>query len=101
MTKFRDLATEASSLFQLAWPVSLGYTLQLSLGFVAVFSLGHIGTKELGASTLTTMVVYGLMINRLLILIIHLKLVLQCHWIFHISWSGYSFRYTLLSITYS
>lgn len=46
---------ETTTLVQLAWPVSLGYVLQQSLNLAQIFTVGHIGTKELAACALTTM----------------------------------------------
>ncbi len=42
-------------LAKMAWPVSLGYEMQLSLGMSSIFSLGHVGTKELAAIALANM----------------------------------------------
>ncbi|TPX64592.1 hypothetical protein SpCBS45565_g05753 [Spizellomyces sp. 'palustris'] len=49
------IKTEAKTLVSLAWPVSFAYVLQVSLSLAQIFSVGHIGTKELAASALTTM----------------------------------------------
>ncbi|KAJ3183331.1 hypothetical protein HDU85_002357 [Gaertneriomyces sp. JEL0708] len=46
---------EAAGLLKLAWPVCLAYILQTTLNLSAIFAVGHLGTKELAATALTTM----------------------------------------------
>lgn len=46
---------QATEICKLAWPVSLGYLLQMSLGLASVFTLGHVGTNELAAAALGSM----------------------------------------------
>ncbi|KAI9098681.1 mate-domain-containing protein [Phlyctochytrium arcticum] len=47
--------TEAKQLLSFAWPISLAYVLQTTLSLGQVVSVGHIGTTELAASSLATM----------------------------------------------
>ncbi|KAJ3029011.1 hypothetical protein HDV00_009817, partial [Rhizophlyctis rosea] len=46
---------EGGILAGLAWPVTLGYVLQMSLSLASVFSVGHLGTKELASAALANM----------------------------------------------
>jgi multidrug resistance protein, MATE family len=46
---------EAKTLVTLAWPVIISYLLAFTLNIAPVFSLGHVGTKELAAIALATM----------------------------------------------
>lgn len=52
---FRLFLHESSILASLAWPVIASYILSYSLNVASVFSLGHVGTKELAACALATM----------------------------------------------
>ncbi|KAI8816045.1 mate-domain-containing protein [Fimicolochytrium jonesii] len=49
------LKAEIFALFKLSWPVSLGYIISTSLGLTQIFAVGHLGTTELAAVALTTM----------------------------------------------
>ena len=42
-------------LAKMAWPVLVSYLLSFSINVASVFSLGHVGTKELAACALSTM----------------------------------------------
>ncbi|KAJ3180902.1 hypothetical protein HDU87_001548 [Geranomyces variabilis] len=46
---------ESKALIGLAWPVSLGYIINMCLNLAQIFSVGHIGTTELAASALASM----------------------------------------------
>lgn len=46
---------ESWILFNLAWPVSVGYFLQFGLNLTSIMFVGRLGTSELAASALATM----------------------------------------------
>ncbi|KAJ3028095.1 UNVERIFIED_CONTAM: hypothetical protein HDU68_002480 [Siphonaria sp. JEL0065] len=46
---------EAREMFPLAWPVSIGYLLQMSLNMAAVIALGRLGTNALASMALATL----------------------------------------------
>ncbi|KAJ3061493.1 hypothetical protein HDU98_002611, partial [Podochytrium sp. JEL0797] len=46
---------EAWEMIPLAWPVSVGYLLQMSLNMVAIIALGHLGTNALASMALATL----------------------------------------------
>ncbi|ORY38169.1 MATE efflux family protein [Rhizoclosmatium globosum] len=50
-----SLVKEASQMFPLAWPVSVGYLLQMSLNTAAVLALGRLGTNALASMALATL----------------------------------------------
>ncbi|KAI9339047.1 mate-domain-containing protein [Obelidium mucronatum] len=50
-----SVVKEARAMIPLAWPVSIGYLLQMSLNMAAVMALGRLGTNALAAMALTTL----------------------------------------------
>ncbi|KAJ3249970.1 hypothetical protein HDU77_007243 [Chytriomyces hyalinus] len=53
--KVADLVCEARQMGPLAWPVSIGYLMQMSLGIASVVALGRVGTTSLAAMALATL----------------------------------------------